>query len=95
MAAFLTEQYTQPGSPGDQQVLLLQEKDLSDSILVSFQPVQAALIDNIPHDDICILEQTECFQGTGICLYKTSASATRWKRLLESTLSHSEFERQG
>lgn len=62
-------------SPGDQQVLLLQEKDLSDSILVSFQPVQTALVDDIPHNDICILEQRECLQGTSICLCKMSTSS--------------------
>lgn len=95
MAALLIDHYASPGSPGDQQVFLLQEKDLSDSILVSFQPVQTALIDDIPHDDICILKQTECLHGTGICLCKTSTSTMRLKRLSESTPSHSEFECQG
>lgn len=68
-------------SPGDQQILLLQEKDLSDSILVSFQPVQTALVDDIPHNDICILEQRECLQGTSICLCKMSTSSMICLRL--------------
>ena len=95
MTIFLIYCHTQPDLPGDQQVLLLQEKDLSDSILVSFQPVQTALIDDVPHNDICILEQIKCLHGTNISLHKMSTSAMRLQKLPESKLSHSELEYWG
>lgn len=42
--------------PCNQQIFVLQEQNLCDCIFVSFESVQTALIDDIPHNHICVLQ---------------------------------------
>lgn len=46
-------------SPCDQEVLVFEEQGLCDDIFVALQPVQPALIDDVPHNHICILKGEE------------------------------------
>lgn len=45
--------------PGDQEVLAFDEQGLCDDVFMTFQPVQTALIDDVPHDHICVLKEEE------------------------------------
>lgn len=44
-----------PPVPGDEKVPPLQEQGPGDGVLVSPQPVQPALINDVPHDDVRVL----------------------------------------
>lgn len=41
--------------PCDQEVFVLKEQGLRDDVFMALQPVQATLIDDVPHDHICVL----------------------------------------
>lgn len=43
--------------PGNQEVLVFEEQRLGDDILVALQPVQPALIDDVPHDHVRVLRR--------------------------------------
>ncbi|KAG7240374.1 hypothetical protein INR49_026945, partial [Caranx melampygus] len=45
--------------PGDQEVLVSEEQSLCDDVFVSPQPVQTTLIDDVPHNHICVLQEEE------------------------------------
>lgn len=43
--------------PCDEEVLVFEEQGLRDHVLMSPQPVQPALINDVPHDHICVLRE--------------------------------------
>jgi len=43
------------GVPGYNHISIFEEHSLSDETFVSFQSVQSTLIDNVPHNHICVL----------------------------------------
>ena len=45
--------------PRDQEVLIFEEQGLGDDIFMSSQSVQPTLIDDVPHDHICVLRRQE------------------------------------
>lgn len=45
--------------PCDQQVLVFEEQGLCDDVFMASQPVQPTLIDDVPHDHICVLTGEE------------------------------------
>lgn len=49
--------------PGDQEVLVFEEQSLCDDVFMSPQPVQTALIDDVPHDHIRVLQEEEVMEG--------------------------------
>lgn len=44
-------------APGNQEVLVFEEQCLCDNVFVALQPVQSALIDDVPHDHVCVLKR--------------------------------------
>lgn len=60
-----------PVLPRDQEVLFFEEQGLCDDIFVASQSVQPTLIDDVPHDHICVLiREKTSLSSTGcvICL---------------------------
>lgn len=43
--------------PGDQEVLVSEEQGLRDEVFMASQPVQSTFVDDVPHDNICVLKQ--------------------------------------
>lgn len=41
--------------PCDQEVLVFEEQGLCDDVFMASQPVQPTLIDDVPHDHVCVL----------------------------------------
>lgn len=42
--------------PRDQEVLVFEEQGLRDDVFVASEPVQPTLIDDVPHDHVCVLK---------------------------------------
>lgn len=42
--------------PRDQEVLVFEEQGLGDDVFVASEPVQPTLIDDVPHDHVCVLK---------------------------------------
>lgn len=62
-------------APGNQEVLVFEEQCLCDNVFVALQPVQSALIDDVPHDHVCVLKRRK----------KTKKRANQALRLICST----------
>ena len=45
--------------PGDQEVLVSEKQSLCDDVFMTSQSVQTTLIDDVPHDHICVLKEEE------------------------------------
>lgn len=46
-------------APGHQEVLVFEEQRLCDNVFVALQPVQSALIDDVPHNHVCVLRRED------------------------------------
>lgn len=47
--------------PGDQEILVFDEQGLCDDVFVSSKSVQTTLVDDVPHNHICVLQE-KCLQ---------------------------------